>query len=98
MNFSILHILKKDVRLVGRYLAVWTGLLLYKDYCMVVGIDRLLQPLIYSDYIPREPSLAASIRAEWPMFMMFFFYVCPILLGYIVSTVLKADSPIDERS
>jgi len=98
MNFSILHILKKDIRLTWRYLAVWVGLLLFKAYCIVVGIDRLLRPWTYSNLVPRDQSLVASIVAEWPMFMMFFFYVCPILLGYIVSMILKADSPIDERS
>jgi len=101
MNFSILHILKKDFRLVGRYLFVWWALLVFRAYWIMISLNGVLHPLSLRVYDPAAAETWYVRRwfMEWmPLWLMFFTYINPLLLGYIVSVVLKADSPIDERA
>jgi len=102
MTFSLLHILKKDFRLCWRYLAAWWALLVLRAFYITVGIDRLLHPVPLPVYHPGDSDAPYSAYQNFldflPEYMILFSFIGPIILFYIVSLVLKADSPIDEKA
>jgi hypothetical protein len=98
MNFSLAHLLKKDLRLTWTYLAAWWGLLVVKAYIVSFGVAGLLDPTFYTYSNAADKNWLERMLSLLPPVLVGLSWLNPLLLAYLVSLVLKADSPIDENA